>query len=64
MKHKEAIEKTSLAERKGGYHASASEEIHCPDPKSTYFLPGIDDYRIGKTQPEKMQKLRDLIGIM
>ena len=41
MKHKETIEKSNLAERKGGYQASASEEIHNPDPKSTHFMSGI-----------------------
>ena len=40
MKHKETIEKANLAERKGGFQSSASEEIHNPDPQSTYFLPG------------------------
>ena len=40
MKHKETIEKTNLAERKGGFHSSASEEIHNPDQKSTYFMGG------------------------
>ena len=40
MKHKETIEKSNLAERKGGFHSSASEEIHNPDQKSTYFMGG------------------------
>ena len=40
MKHKETIEKANLADRKGGFHSSASEEIHNPDPTSTYFMSG------------------------
>lgn len=40
MKHKETIEKANLAERKGGYQSSASEEINSPDPQSTYFMGG------------------------
>ena len=40
MKHKDSIEKTNLAMRKGGYQSSVSEEINSPDPKSTHFLPG------------------------
>ena len=44
MKHKETIEKANLAERKGGYHSSASAELHNPDPKSTFFLPDAERF--------------------
>eukprot|EP00826_Nyctotherus_ovalis_P053585 TRINITY_DN6987_c0_g1_i1.p1 TRINITY_DN6987_c0_g1~~TRINITY_DN6987_c0_g1_i1.p1 ORF type:complete len:192 (-),score=65.99 TRINITY_DN6987_c0_g1_i1:47-622(-) len=62
MKHKDAIEKTNLAIRKGGYQSSASEEISSPDPKSTYYLPEAErfdrDYAVHEKKEREERWLR------